>query len=83
MHIRISKEVVKRVMLSNRIRSNDHKVKHKKFHLNIRKSFFTLRVAGHWNRLLMCVMESLSLEICQTHLAMFLCHLPWLGSWIN
>lgn len=38
--------------------------KQKKFHLNIRKNFLTLRVAGHWNRLLRGFMESSSLEIC-------------------
>lgn len=37
--------------------------KQKKFHLNIRKNFLTLRV-GHWNRLLRGFMESSSLEIC-------------------
>lgn len=34
-----AKEVVKRVMLSSRMKSNGHKVKHKKFHLNVRKNF--------------------------------------------
>jgi len=34
-----------------RIRGNGHKLKHKKFQLNMRKNFFTLRVTEHWNRL--------------------------------
>lgn len=43
MHVKISTEVVKRMVPSNRIRSNGYKAKHKKFHLNVRKNFFTLR----------------------------------------
>ncbi|KAJ7412178.1 hypothetical protein BTVI_47022 [Pitangus sulphuratus] len=39
------------VVSSNKMRSNDHKLKHKKFHLNMRKDFSTWRVAKHWNRL--------------------------------
>lgn len=65
MHINISKEVVKRMAPSNRMRSHGHKVNHKKFHLNMRKNCFTLRVAGHWSRLLRLlrgIMESPSLE---------------------
>jgi len=45
---------------------NGHKVKHKKFHLNIRKSCFTLRVMEPWNRLPRRVGESPSLEIFKT-----------------
>lgn len=32
---------------SNRMRSNGHELKHKKFHLSLRKNFFTLRVAEY------------------------------------
>ncbi|RMC15240.1 hypothetical protein DUI87_07425 [Hirundo rustica rustica] len=43
-----------------------HKLKYKKFHLNIRKNFFALRVAEHWDRLPWEVMESPSLETFKT-----------------
>jgi len=39
------------VVPTTRARGNGHKLKHKKFRLNMRKNFFTLRVTEHWNRL--------------------------------
>jgi len=42
---------------------NGHKLKHRKFHLNMRKNFFPLRVTEHWNRLPREAVESPSLEI--------------------
>jgi len=38
------------------------------------KSFFTVRVTEHWNRLSREVGESRSLEILKTHLDAFLCN---------
>jgi len=36
---------------SNGTKDNRHKLGCRKFHMNIRKNFFTLRVTEHWNRL--------------------------------
>lgn len=52
-------------------RSNGHKLKHERFHLNMRKNC-TLRVAVYSNRL---SRESLSMETFKTHLDAFLCDL--------
>ncbi|KAJ7420606.1 hypothetical protein WISP_47651 [Willisornis vidua] len=71
---------------SNRLGSNGRKLEHKKFDLNMRKDFFTLRVAELWNRLPKEVMKSPSLEASKTHLDMFLYNLlqvtlPWQTGW--
>ena len=52
-----------------------HKLKHRKFCLNMRKNFFPLRVTEHCNRLPREVVESPSLEIFKTHVDKVLCSL--------
>jgi len=56
------------VVPSDRTRGIRHKLKHRKFRVNMRKNFFPLRVTEHWKRLPREVMESPSLEICKTRL---------------
>jgi len=60
---------------SRRTRDNEHELKHRKFHLNKRKNFFTLRVTEPWNRLPREVVESPSLEIFKICLGKVLCSL--------
>jgi len=60
---------------SNRTRGNGHKLKHRKFCLNMRKYPFALRVTEPWNRLPGGAVESPSLEIFKSRLDTVLCSL--------
>jgi len=60
---------------SNKTRGNGHKLKHRKFCLNMRKNFFPLRVMEPWNRFPREVVDSPSLEIFKTCLDEVLCSL--------
>lgn len=61
------------LVLSERTSGRGHKLKHTKFHLNMTKDCFPLRVTEHWNGLPREVVESLSLEILKTCLDTILC----------
>ena len=50
-------------------------MKERKFRLNTRKNFFTLRVTEPWHRLPRDAVESPSLEIFKTRLDKVLCSL--------
>ena len=63
------------VVPSDRTRGNGHKLRHRKFCLNMGKNFFPLRVTEHWNRLLRGAVESPSLEIFKPRLDEVLCSL--------
>jgi len=57
-------------MPSDRTRGNGHKLKYRKFFLNVKKPFSTVRVGRHGNILLREVVESLCVEIFKTQLNM-------------
>lgn len=50
------------VVPSNRIKGNGHKLKHRKFHLYMRKNLVSVGMTGHWNSLPGDAVESPCLE---------------------
>ena len=62
------------VVCSDGIRVSGHILEHRKFHKNLWKNFFTVRVTEHWNRLSREAVGSLT-EIFKTRLDTFRCNL--------
>lgn len=62
------------VASSNRANGNSHKLKNRKFHLNVRKNFFPLKEKEERKRLLRVVVKLLSLEIFETRRNMIQCN---------
>jgi len=91
MLISVSRVSIKRMgpqegVPSDRTRGNTHKLTYRKFQLNTRKNYFTLRVMEHWNRMPRGVVQSASLGIFKTRLDNVLCSLLYVtllhqGAW--
>ena len=60
---------------SDRSRGNGHKLKQRKFQLNMKNYFFPLRVTEPWPRLPRGAVQSPSLEILKLRLDVVLCSL--------
>jgi len=62
------------MVCSDRVKSNGLKLEQRKFHANMQKNLFMVRMMEHWNRLPREAVES-PMEIFKTWLDAFLCNL--------
>ncbi|RMC17332.1 hypothetical protein DUI87_05913 [Hirundo rustica rustica] len=67
------------VVPSSRTRGNGQTLMHRKFHLNMRKNFFTVQVTEHWDRLPRDTVESPSLGVFMNCLDAILCSVLYNG----
>ncbi len=56
------------MLCGDRTRGNGFRLKGGRFRLDIRKKYFTVRAARHWNRLPKDVVDALSLETFKARL---------------
>lgn len=73
---------------SDRNKGNGHKMKHRRFSLNIREHFFTVRVTEYWDRLPGEVAGSPSLQTPKINLNIVLDNLLYMvqpeeGCWVR
>ena len=64
---------------SDRTRDDGHKLKHRRFPLNVRKHLFPVRVTEDWHRLPREVREFPTLEIFKCHLDTVLGNRLWVA----
>lgn len=58
---------------TDRTSGSEHRLEHRKFHMNARKNFFILMVTEHWNKLPREIVEFPFLEKFKTYQDAFLC----------
>jgi len=60
------------MVCSDRVKSNGLKLEQRKFHANMQKNLFMVRMMEHWNRLPREAVEAPSMQIFKTSLDAYL-----------